>query len=81
MSIQVDHILPVSKGGSDDLSNRVTSCNVCNSLKHSYLPENHESLTHEELIDNIRNYIRTKQDKWEIEYQKALSEYKEQRKK
>jgi len=38
-------------------------------------------LTHEELIDNIRNYIRTKQDKWEIEYQKALSEYKEQRKK
>lgn len=31
--LQVDHIVPVSKGGSDDLLNLVTSCKTCNSGK------------------------------------------------
>ena len=75
MSIQIDHIIPVSKGGSDDLSNRVTSCNVCNAMKHSYLPKNHESLSQKELLDDIRSFIKDKRDKWEIKYQKALIEY------
>ena len=30
---QVDHFIPESKGGSDELENKVTACNYCNALK------------------------------------------------
>jgi hypothetical protein len=76
MSIQVDHIIPVSKGGSHDLGNRGTSCNVCNSLKHTYVPENFESMSREELLADIRKYIRGKREVWGARYQEALEEYK-----
>lgn len=36
LSLEVDHIIPQSKGGSDDLINLVTSCNVCNKYKSNY---------------------------------------------
>lgn len=32
--LEVDHVIPFSKGGSDDLSNLVTSCRHCNAQKH-----------------------------------------------
>lgn len=31
--LEIDHILPVSKGGNDDLSNLVTACRKCNRQK------------------------------------------------
>lgn len=31
--LQVDHFKPVSAGGTDDISNLVTSCSICNHMK------------------------------------------------
>lgn len=33
VKMEIDHIIPVSKGGSDDLSNLTTSCRRCNAQK------------------------------------------------
>lgn len=35
--LHVDHILPKSKGGKDELSNYITSCKECNLGKHDVL--------------------------------------------
>ena len=32
---QVDHVIPKSKGGKDDISNYLPSCARCNRMKHS----------------------------------------------
>ncbi len=38
----VDHLIPISKGGTDDASNMVAACNSCNSGKRDRLnvPQN-----------------------------------------
>lgn len=35
--LECDHVLPVSKGGSDDFSNLVTACSRCNRSKRDKL--------------------------------------------
>jgi len=35
--LNVDHIMPVAKGGSDDMDNLITSCEACNSGKSANL--------------------------------------------
>lgn len=35
---QVDHVLPRSKGGADDLSNLVAACGHCNASKGANTP-------------------------------------------
>ena len=35
----VDHIIPVAKGGSDDLENLVAACKRCNSAKQDKMPD------------------------------------------
>lgn len=73
-----DHIVPKSKGGSNDLSNYVTMCTTCNSLKASanlnpeevrrlrYLHRNEDKLTRQELRDLI-NQVRVELEKEKVE--------------
>ena len=35
----LDHIIPVSKGGTNDFSNVFCSCHICNTIKHDIYPE------------------------------------------
>lgn len=37
--LTLDHIVPVSRGGSDDIENLVTCCHRCNSIKGARTPE------------------------------------------
>lgn len=39
VQLQCDHIIPVSRGGSNDLSNLATACRKCNLSKHDKTPE------------------------------------------
>lgn len=36
---QVDHVIPLSQGGSNEISNWVACCITCNAEKHSRTPE------------------------------------------
>ena len=80
MSIEIDHIVPKSKGGSDDLDNRATSCSVCNSFKHSYVPNNFENMSRQELVKAIRKKIQSKREIWMGRYEEALLEYEQKKK-
>lgn len=40
--ITLDHYIPVSKGGTNDIFNLVTCCKRCNKLKGDSLPEDYE---------------------------------------
>jgi len=37
--LQCDHVIPVSRGGSNEESNLVTACKKCNQAKHNKTPE------------------------------------------
>lgn len=41
--LTVDHVLPISRGGTNDLSNLVTACRPCNSSKNAKTPEEWEA--------------------------------------
>ena len=41
--LEIEHIIPVSKGGNNDIRNLVTACRACNRAK------GHRMLTHQEL--------------------------------
>ena len=37
---QIDHIVPLEKGGTDEVYNLCCACSGCNSKKHTHMPEN-----------------------------------------
>lgn len=43
-SWQVDHIVPVSKGGSADFDNLASACKTCNFIKRNWEPPGHEAI-------------------------------------
>lgn len=42
--VSIDHYLPKSKGGSDDIFNLVCSCRRCNKYKKSSVPEDYKEV-------------------------------------
>lgn len=42
----IDHVIPVSKGGTDDLENLVIACRKCNSKKNNHLDFQLQGGTH-----------------------------------
>lgn len=42
--ITLDHYIPRSKKGTEDIFNLVTCCRKCNKLKDNFLPEDHEDI-------------------------------------
>lgn len=36
--LEIDHVIPISKGGTNNINNLVTSCRTCNRIKHSDIP-------------------------------------------
>jgi HNH endonuclease len=39
LSTSGDHVFPITRGGSNDPSNLVTACSICNYMKGNYLLE------------------------------------------
>jgi 5-methylcytosine-specific restriction endonuclease McrA len=44
--VVIDHIMPVAKGGGNDVENLTVSCHTCNSIKSDNLPDDAENLIH-----------------------------------
>ena len=61
----VDHIVPLAKGGSNDLSNLQCACGVCNRIKQDILPEK----LMEKLVEIMLFQVQKKQNK---KYRKIL---------
>jgi 5-methylcytosine-specific restriction endonuclease McrA len=65
-SVQFDHIVPKSKGGSDDPENIAFACKVCNTAKNTYMPT---GATREERIQDVRRHLKERRahanDFWE----------------
>lgn len=61
----VDHIVPLAKGGSNDLSNLQCTCGVCNRIKQDILPEE----LMEKLVEIMLFQVQKKQNK---KYRKIL---------
>ena len=47
MATQVDHVLPLSRGGTDDRGNLVPACRFCNMEKLDFTPEEWRSYREE----------------------------------
>jgi len=54
--LEVDHLVPLEKGGTDEFENMATSCSSCNKKKGTTLTED---LTVEELEQRRRDFIGT----------------------
>lgn len=75
--LEIDHIQPVSKGGTDDLLNLVTACKACNSGKGD------RQLAQSDVLDKKRAQLeelqaRKEQIEMMFEWQKSLSDLDEQ---
>lgn len=70
VNLELDHIIPVSKGGKDDMINLVTSCFDCNRGKSA------RELSDTTIIDNERKQIEDLQDR--NEQLKMLLEWREE---
>ncbi len=50
--LEADHYIPVSKGGSNFISNIVASCRACNARKRDIMPQEFVSLSDDSRVVN-----------------------------
>ncbi len=60
---EIEHITPISRGGTDEESNLALACRSCNIHKSNHLTGTDESTGNETLLFNPR------QDKWDEHFQ------------
>jgi len=74
--LHVDHIVPVSEGGSNDMLNLITSCELCNLGKSNIeLSDNSAVVKRKKQADELQE--RREQMQMMIEWQMGLSEIEE----
>ena len=73
---QVDHIVPLSKGGTDDFDNLALSCRTCNvCLKNKWNPlqDSNEKLNREQLIKKTKEYITNRRKEEQVKLDQFIS--------
>jgi hypothetical protein len=76
-SFQIDHIVPISKGGDEHSNdNKAVACKTCNvDLKSRWNPKDVcSSNDRDELVSVVRQYVKEREQKYlkEIELMKAI---------
>jgi CRISPR/Cas system Type II protein with McrA/HNH and RuvC-like nuclease domain len=71
----IDHIRPVSKGGSSEIENLAAGCTQCNNLKWDYAPMGN---TRAEQITDATKYIQAKRDQEIVRWQEFRASVREQ---
>ncbi|MCL2518400.1 MAG: HNH endonuclease [Oscillospiraceae bacterium] len=76
VTLQIDHVTPVSKGGTDDIINLVTSCPDCNQGKTNVLLDDNSALGRQrEHLENLQE--RREQIEMMFEWKKSLDVLKD----
>ena len=61
--LTIDHLIPTSKGGSNEPKNKVVSCTRCNTLKGGFNPSAGEKIVtpsddqRTRFIENVKRYL------------------------
>jgi 5-methylcytosine-specific restriction endonuclease McrA len=66
-SFNVDHLIPIQKGGSDEMENLMPSCRSCNSWKAAWLIEDFRNVISDQ-VDMLDKYGRN----WKLAYRFGL---------
>ena len=76
---QNDHVLPTSRGGSDDYrTNKALACKMCNLLKrHTLLKEPIEGLDRDQLVVRYRAMIQERRRRQDAELAKIRQVFRE----
>ena len=76
VTLQIDHITPVSKGGSDEIVNLITSCPECNLGKTNVLLDDNSAFGRQrEYLENLQ--ARREQIEMMFEWKKSLDVLKD----
>lgn len=63
-SIQLDHLIPLKFGGTQNIKNLVLSCRTCNFIKRNWIPEKviSKGESRDILINLVKDYIKEKRE-------------------